>query len=82
MKLEGLQDMEGNEVIILKGPFAFNNEIKKEMEADWDKYLGLDIDDPEQTEGDWYYVRVSRVVNGPEKLGEECWCTEYQLCEY
>jgi hypothetical protein len=70
---------EGNEGIILKGPMEFNDEIRNEMESNWNMYQGLDIDDPEYTEGEWYYVEVIRVIDGPNNIGEKLWWHEAEL---
>jgi hypothetical protein len=68
---EKVMDPEGNEVIILKGPMEFNDEIKKEMMDDWDQYAGMEIDDPEFIKGNWYYVENS--------FGLKTWYHEAEL---
>jgi hypothetical protein len=68
---EKVMDPEGNEVIILKGPMEFNDEIKKEMMDDWNQYSGMEIDNPEFIKGNWYYVENS--------FGLKTWYHENEL---
>ena len=74
-----IMNSEGNEVIILKGPMTFNPEIRKEMELNWSRYAGLEIDDPEVVEGNWYYTEVVKVVYGPNNIGYKVWNHEDEL---
>jgi hypothetical protein len=70
---------DGNEAIVIKGPVPFSDEIRKEMETNWRMYQGLEIDNPETTEGNWYYTKVTKVMNGPNNVGEEIWYHEAEL---
>ena len=75
-----VQTPDGNEAIITKGPVPFSGEIEKEMEANWDMYAGIDdLSDPETTEGNWYYTKVTKVIYGPDNVGEELWYHETEL---
>jgi hypothetical protein len=74
---EKVMDPERQESIIIKGPVHFNDEIRKEIEENWDDYAGIDIDDPEMTEGDWYKVRV--IDEESEDYGKEIWYNGMEL---
>ncbi len=77
--MEKLINPEGNEVVILKGPVEFTDEIRKEMKDDWSQYAGMDIDDHEFTDGNWYYVEVTKVIDGPNNVGQKTWWHEAEL---
>ena len=79
MKQEKVINPEGNEVIILKGPIPFNKEIKKEIEDNWNNYAGMEINNPDFTDGNWYYTEVINVIDGPNNIGEKLWYHEAEL---
>jgi hypothetical protein len=70
---------DGNEGIIIKGPVEFNDELRKEITDDWNQYQGLEIDNPEYTAGNWYYVEVTKVIYGPNNVGQKTWWNEMEL---
>jgi len=70
---------DGNEAIIIKGPVPFSDKIRKEMEDNWKQYAGLEIDNPEATKGNWYYTEVTKVIHGPNNIGEKSWYHEDEL---